>query len=328
MQSLVEYRTAGSADVGAMQECRFTDPSAGPGDPRMAAYLDGEHHPHQALRHRAAFVALRDGVVLGYIAGHLTRRYDCDGELQYLHVGLPYRRSGIASALLRRLAAWFVQQGAFKVCVDVNDDSPAARPFYGRHGAGAINAHWMVWTDIRTLAGLVIVPYHPAWPSAFQAEADRLRDVLGPLALRIDHHGSTAVPGLAAKPIIDIQVSVVSLLPLSVYRDRLEAAGYVHVPSEDDARCPFFHRPHEWPHTHHVHVVEAGGNEERRTLVFRDYLRDHPVAVRRYEALKHSLAERFGGADAESRESYARAKSEFVEEILALAEEDAHANRN
>ena len=186
----------------------------------------------------------------------------------------------------------------------------------------------MVWPDIRTLTGLTIVPYDPAWPSAFQAEAARLRDALGPLALRIEHHGSTAVPGLAAKPVIDIQVSATTLQPLAEYQERLQAAGYLHVPSEDDARCPFFHRPPEWPHTHHVHLVEAGGEEERRTLAFRDYLRDHPAAARRYETLKHSLAERFGGADAESREAYARAKSEFVEEIVALAEEDAHADRN
>ena len=325
-QSLVDYRTAGSADVAAMQACRLTDPSAGPGDPRMAAYLGGTHHPHQALGPRVAFVALRDNAVSGYIAGHLTRRYDCDGELQYLHVGLPHRRSGIASELLRRLAAWFAHQGAFKICVDVNDDSPAARPFYGRHGARAINQHWMAWSDIRPLAGLVIVPYDPGWPTAFGIEADRLRRVLGSLALRIDHHGSTAVPGLAAKPIIDIQVSVAAVQPVRPFGERLEAAGYAHVPSEDDVRCPFFHRPHGWPHTHHVHVVEFGGAEERRTLAFRDYLRDHPVAARRYQELKHGLAERFGGADTESREAYARAKSPFVEEILELAEDDAHAD--
>jgi GrpB-like predicted nucleotidyltransferase (UPF0157 family) len=177
-------------------------------------------------------------------------------------------------------------------------------------------------------AGLAVVPYDPGWPMAFEAEAERLRDVLGPLALRIDHHGSTAVPGLAAKPIIDIQVSVAGLDPLTEYRDRLQAAGYVHVPSEDDAVCPFFHRPREWPHTHHVHVVEVGGAEERRTLAFRDYLRTHPGASRRYEELKLDLAKRFVGTDPESREAYARAKSQFVEEILVLAKEGAHANGN
>lgn len=166
---------------------------------------------------------------------------------------------------------------------------------------------------------IALVPYDGQWPAVFEAEAARLRIVLGPLALRIDHHGSTAVPGLAAKPIIDIQISIAGLQPLAAYRERLEVIGYVHVPSEDDARCPFFHRPAEWPHTHHVHVVESGGAEERRTLAFRDYLRDHPEAAREYEQLKRVLAERHRGIDAEGREAYAQGKTAFVERIVSLA---------
>jgi GrpB-like predicted nucleotidyltransferase (UPF0157 family) len=166
---------------------------------------------------------------------------------------------------------------------------------------------------------LQIVPYDPDWPAAFEAEAGRIRAALGNLALRIDHHGSTSVPGLAAKPIIDIQVSVAALQPLAAYRERLETVGYVHVPHPDDSFCPFFHRPRAWPHTHHVHVVERGGLEERRTLAFRDYLRDHPAVAREYERLKDGLARRFAAADPESREAYARAKTGFVEGIVATA---------
>jgi len=166
---------------------------------------------------------------------------------------------------------------------------------------------------------IAIVAYDPAWPAAFAAEAARLRAALGSVALRIDHHGSTAVPGLAAKPIIDIQVSVTALQPLSVYGATLEVIGYVHVPSPDDSFCPFFHRPLQWPHTHHVHVVERGGGEERRTLAFRDYLRDHPTVAREYEELKRAIAAQVGGTDPESRERYAIAKSDFVERVVALA---------
>ncbi|HEV3139037.1 MAG TPA: GrpB family protein, partial [Vicinamibacterales bacterium] len=118
-----------------------------------------------------------------------------------------------------------------------------------------------------------LLPYDSRWPAAFDAEAVRLRGALGPLALRIEHNGSTAVPGIAAKPVIDIQISVARLQPLAPYRDRLQPIGYVHVPHQDDSFCPFFHRPARWPHSHHVHLVEAGGAEERRTLAFRDYLR-------------------------------------------------------
>ena len=164
-----------------------------------------------------------------------------------------------------------------------------------------------------------IVPYDPRWPEAFNAEALRLRHALGTLAMRIDHHGSTAVPGLAAKPIIDIQISVASLEPLASYGGPLDVIGYVHVPHPDDAFCPFFHRPSDWPHTHHVHVVESRGVEERRTLAFRDYLRDHDDAAREYEQLKRDLAVRLAAADPESLETYARAKTDLVERIVAKA---------
>jgi len=166
---------------------------------------------------------------------------------------------------------------------------------------------------------IAIVAYDPAWPDAFEAERNRLQTALGALAVRIDHHGSTAVPGLAAKPIIDIQISVERLQPIGAYAAPLERLGYVHVAHPDDDRCPFFHRPADWPHTHHVHLVEAGGEEERRTLAFRDYLRAHAPAAREYERLKRGLAAAFGGADAAAREAYANAKSEFVARIDALA---------
>src|SRR5215471_11335305 len=102
------------------------------------------------------------------------------------------------------------------------------------------------------MTALEIVPYDPRWPAQFEAEATRIHEALGPLAVRVDHHGSTAVPGLAAKPIIDIQVSVANLQPLAAYREPLEHIGYVHMPHADDAFAPFFHRPGDWPHTHHV----------------------------------------------------------------------------
>jgi len=164
-----------------------------------------------------------------------------------------------------------------------------------------------------------ITPYDPNWPAMFEAEAIRLRRALGPVALRIDHHGSTAVPGLAAKPVIDIQISVATLRPFEAFGTPLEALGYVHVPHPDDAFCPFFHRPPQWPHTHHVHVVEAGGQEERRTLAFRDYLRQHHDAAHEYEHLKRQLMAEIDPRAAAARETYAERKTAFVERILSLA---------
>src|SRR5713101_632514 len=166
---------------------------------------------------------------------------------------------------------------------------------------------------------LEVVPYDSAWPAAFEAEAIRLRTALGTLALRIDHHGSTSIPGLGAKPIIDIQVSVAALQPIAPFGERLQAVGYVHVSHPDDSFSPFFHRPPQWPHSHHVHVVEGGGTEERRTLAFRDYLRDHAAAAGEYEHLKQDLATKLAATTRESREVYARAKTDFIERIVAMA---------
>jgi GrpB-like predicted nucleotidyltransferase (UPF0157 family) len=166
---------------------------------------------------------------------------------------------------------------------------------------------------------LEIMPYDPQWVLEFQAERDRISTALGILARRIDHNGSTSVPGLAAKPVIDIQVSLEQIHPIAVFAGRLSQLGYVHKPHADDAFCPYLHRPREWPHTHHVHVVQAGGVEERRTLAFRDYLREHGDVAREYETLKRELAARFNAAESSSREGYASAKGEFIERIVQVA---------
>jgi GrpB-like predicted nucleotidyltransferase (UPF0157 family) len=177
-------------------------------------------------------------------------------------------------------------------------------------------------------AGIEIVPYDSEWPSLFEAEAARIRSALGPTALRIDHNGSTSIPGMRAKPVIDIQVSVAALQPLSGFGDPLTTLGYHHVPHPDDAFCPFFHRPLQWPHTHHVHVVQAGGEEERRTLAFRDYLRRHARVAHEYEELKRRLMADLNPRDAPSREAYALGKTAFVERIVSLAMRAAGGDRS
>jgi GrpB-like predicted nucleotidyltransferase (UPF0157 family) len=166
---------------------------------------------------------------------------------------------------------------------------------------------------------VIVLAADPRWPAEFEIERERIALALGALALRIDHHGSTAVPGLAAKPVIDIQISVALLHPIEAYAGGLARLGYVHLPHADDACCPFFHRPARWPHSHHVHVVQAGSEEERRTLTFRDYLREHAQVARDYETLKRTLADRFSGDDLESRQAYADAKSEFINRVVLVA---------
>lgn len=120
------------------------------------------------------------------------------------------------------------------------------------------------------MSTLDIVRYDARWPLAFIEERDRIAVALGPLALRIEHHGSGSVVGLAAKPVINIQVSVATLHPLDRYSTPLAVLGYVHVPHQDDALCPYFHKPKTLPPTRHLHLVVAGGDNELKTLAFRD----------------------------------------------------------
>lgn len=167
---------------------------------------------------------------------------------------------------------------------------------------------------------IVISEYDAKWPALFEEEAHRLRTAFGPTALRIEHVGSTSVPGLAAKPVIDIQVSVATLVPHGRYVDTMATLGYRHVALGDfDRVYPFFHRPAEFPGTHHVHLCESGGAQERNHLAFRDYLRAHPHVAREYEALKRELAHAHDGLTLESGQAYSRSKSEFVANVLRLA---------
>jgi GrpB-like predicted nucleotidyltransferase (UPF0157 family) len=168
---------------------------------------------------------------------------------------------------------------------------------------------------VAAVSPIEIVPYDPTWPARFEEEAARLSQALGDLAVAIEHIGSTSVPGLAAKPVVDIQISVARLDPLDTILEPLAGAGYTHAPSDWDAFYPFFHKPATWPHAFHVHVCTAGGREERRHLAFRDHLRAHPDAAREYEALKRRLAAVHSAETIESRQAYSDAKSEFIAPI-------------
>ena len=150
--SSFSFRRASSADVPLMEQCRSVDTEAGAADPRMAAYLDGQHHPQQALALRTAFIALEREEVVGYIAGHSTTRLGCDGEVQYLYVTPRCRRHRVAATLLRLLAEWFRDHSIRRVCVNVDVDSHGAVPFYNACGAASLNKYWYVWEDIAVLA--------------------------------------------------------------------------------------------------------------------------------------------------------------------------------
>ena len=120
---------------------------------RISRYLAHkvQPQPKEALSTRVAFVCAEGDRTVGLIAGHLTRRLGCKGELEWISVRSQYRSRGIASELLHRMAEWFVAQRALRVCVDVEPSNTTARRFYARHGATDLKPHWMVWEDLSTI---------------------------------------------------------------------------------------------------------------------------------------------------------------------------------
>lgn len=140
----IRFRPADLADVPGL--VGLPRPGEAGGDPRMLQYLAGEHHPRHALPPRVMWMAEEDAGPVGYAAGHLTRRFRCDGELQWIYVVRRCRRAGVGAELLRRVALWFLDQGASRICVDVGDEE--ARSFYRRLGATELRPHWMVWEHV------------------------------------------------------------------------------------------------------------------------------------------------------------------------------------
>lgn len=173
---------------------------------------------------------------------------------------------------------------------------------------------------------IVIAPYDPAWVTSFVAEAERIQESFGAEAERIEHVGSTSVPGLAAKPVIDIQVSVPSLARRELHHQYLRGLGYTHFPLGDfDLVYPFFKRPRSWPSSHHVHLCERGSEQERVHLAFRDYLRRAPAVAADYAKLKVQLAAKYDGHTIQSLEGYSLSKTEFVRRLLQAAAKEGPA---
>ena len=162
---------------------------------------------------------------------------------------------------------------------------------------------------------VVITEYDPCWPSLFAQESARLRTGLPPhLITRIEHFGSTAVPQLAAKPIIDLLVGVRSLaMAQQVAVTPLAQLGYAYWQENPDPRRLFFVKglPPNGPRTHHVHMVEPHSPLWER-LRFRDYLCQHADEAARYAQLKYRLAQDLAG----DREAYTKAKADYIESVM------------
>ncbi len=155
-----------------------------------------------------------------------------------------------------------------------------------------------------------VVPYHLDWPEKFAAEAQSLQEVFGKELLSIHHFGSTSIPGISAKPIIDILVIVRDIEAIDTMTSRLEALGYHPVGEYGIPGRRFFYKGSDNLRSHHLHVYEAGNPHIMRHLVFRDYLRCHPISARDYARLKEELAHQFP----EDMDSYIAGKNAFVKE--------------
>jgi GrpB-like predicted nucleotidyltransferase (UPF0157 family) len=159
-----------------------------------------------------------------------------------------------------------------------------------------------------------IVAYDQGWPERFEAWRGRLAGLLGPVGLRIEHVGSTSVPGLAAKPVVDIQVSVADLGDEDRYVPPCEGAGLQFRLRDDEHR--YFQPPPAQPREVHVHVCQRGSEWERVHLIFRDYLRSSAVAREAYAAAKREAARIWGN----DRPAYTEAKTDVILGILDRAE--------
>ena len=160
-----------------------------------------------------------------------------------------------------------------------------------------------------------LTAYEAGWPAAFAAERDRLLATFASQLLRVEHFGSTAVPGMPAKPIVDILAGVASMQVADALFEPILAAGYTTSRAYNAmlADRRWFMRSSEGRRTHHLHVVVADGNVWTERLAFRDALRASADLAQHYADLKRELAARFRC----DREAYTQAKSAFVASVLA-----------
>ena len=148
--SNVIYRQATDEDIALLAEIRAINSATKDyWIDRIHKYSHALVNPQGALEPRIVYLALDSNKIVGFVAGHLTVRLNCEGELQWIDTVEGYRRKGIASDLIRILAKWFIDHKAYKICVDPGDQ--IARDFYYKNGATNLNEHWLYWEDIRKM---------------------------------------------------------------------------------------------------------------------------------------------------------------------------------
>lgn len=162
-----------------------------------------------------------------------------------------------------------------------------------------------------------LVDYDPQWPLLYEEEGASILSVIGDFIIDIQHIGSTAVPGLGAKPIIDILVAIRQLAFVEKCVQPLQTIGYEYRGEYGIPGRHFFRKPPGDPgaRTHHLHMVERESDFWERHILFRDFLRVHPEEAQRYDELKRELVAKF----ASDRDAYTEAKTLFIESVVNQA---------
>ncbi len=165
---------------------------------------------------------------------------------------------------------------------------------------------------------VVLAPYNPAWPDLYEVERAALQHATGDLFVAVEHIGSTAVPGLAAKPIIDIAATVSNPDQVAGYIEPLRTLGYLYVPEYEAvvAERRYFRKGLPGTCTCHLHIYPVGHAQWDRHIRFRDYLRTHPETAQAYAALKQHLV----GRHRWDRHAYTEAKTAFVRAVERAAD--------
>lgn len=158
--------------------------------------------------------------------------------------------------------------------------------------------------------------YNPEWADMFEQEKKLLRETFGDRIIAIEHIGSTAIPAIPAKPIIDINVAITSLNDIGEFITKLQELGYEYIPERRFSDRQFFPKGPSEKRTHHLNLVEINSATGwKNQLLFRDYLRTHPAVRDEYAALKRELAEKY----ADNRDEYTERKGNFVMRIIEEA---------
>lgn len=165
-----------------------------------------------------------------------------------------------------------------------------------------------------------LYPHDGGWRCLFETEKKKLQSTIGEFVLDIQHVGSTAIPGIPAKPIIDIAIAVHNFEEAEICIAPIERLGYVYRGENGIARRHYFRKGE--PRTHHLHLMEASSRNWENQILFRDYLRQHPAAAHDYAALKNKLAR----LHRKNRQEYTLQKAPYIEEILRLARDKPEAD--